>query len=109
MILRSATAVAVLLLVAQGAMAAPSGEESDAVAAGDDVYRHNCARCHGFRMTNPASGVFDLRTFPRDDPARFTGSVRDGKGAMPAWGATLSAAEIESVWRYVSAEPATQP
>ena len=32
------------------------------------------------RMVSPGLVVFDLRKFPRDDPARFRGTVLDGKG-----------------------------
>lgn len=63
------------------------------------IYSRNCARCHGFNMVNPA-GVFDLRTFPDDTP-RFPASVSEGKNAMPAWKAVLSAQDIQALWTYV--------
>jgi cytochrome c6 len=77
--------------------------ESTAEAAnGKTLFSQNCARCHGFNMANPAPGVFDLRTFPTEDKPRFVAAVSEGKGAMPAWKAVLSPAEIESLWAYVS-------
>jgi mono/diheme cytochrome c family protein len=70
---------------------------------GRKIFGQNCSRCHGFNMMNPAPGVFDLRSFPHDDKSRFVSSVTQGKGAMPAWQAVLSAAEIDALWSYVSA------
>lgn len=82
-------------------LSTPEDSAADA-ADGKKVFSQNCARCHGFNMTNPAPGVFDLRTFPTDDKPRFVTAVSEGKGAMPAWKAVLSPAEIESLWSYVS-------
>ena len=80
----------------------PTSVAADGITEGKQLYSQNCARCHGFNMVNPAPGVFDLRTFPTDDKSRFLAAVSDGKGAMPAWKSTLSPAEIESLWSYVS-------
>ena len=76
--------------------------KADPVALGQSLYRQNCARCHGFQMVNPGPGVFDLRTFPRDDKSRFIAAVSNGKGAMPGWQVMLSPEQIELLWRYVS-------
>ncbi len=38
---------------------------------GTTSFRKRCARCHGVNMINPGVGVFDLRTFPPNDKARF--------------------------------------
>jgi mono/diheme cytochrome c family protein len=70
---------------------------------GKTSFRKRCARCHGVNMVNPGVGVFDLRTFPLDDKARFIDSVSNGRNAMPAWKAVLKPADIDALWVYVSA------
>ncbi len=73
-------------------------------AQGKSLYTSYCARCHGLNMvTNGAS--FDLRTFPKDQPERFQRSVSQGLRAMPAWGNTLKAEELQALWLYVSGSP----
>lgn len=69
---------------------------------GKTSYRKRCARCHGVNMMSPGVGVFDLRSFPRDDKARFVNSVLNGKNAMPSWGAVLKPEDIDSLWLYVT-------
>jgi mono/diheme cytochrome c family protein len=72
------------------------------IAQGKNLYRSYCTRCHGLNMVSVGSAFFDLRTFPHDDKPRFVNSVSNGKRAMPAWGGTLSPAEIDLLWTYVS-------
>jgi mono/diheme cytochrome c family protein len=72
------------------------------VQAGAKIYAQNCAPCHGARMLDP-QGAFDLRTFPRDEKARFLNSVTKGKNQMPPWGGLLQPEEIEALWAYVVA------
>ena len=72
---------------------------------GKTSFRKRCARCHGVNMVNPGVGVFDLRTFPQDDKARFVDSVSNGKNAMPSWGEVLSPADIDMLWVYVTGPP----
>ena len=91
-----------LTLMLAAALARASTPASNETADGKQLYSQNCARCHGFNMANPAPGVFDLRTFPAEDKSRFLSAVSEGKGAMPAWKSTLSPAEIESLWSYIS-------
>lgn len=69
---------------------------------GRAMYRDFCQKCHGLNMVSPGGGFFDLRTFPHEDKARFVYSVTNGKRAMPAWGAVLKPADIDTVWAYVS-------
>ena len=69
---------------------------------GKTSFRKRCARCHGVNMVNPGVGVFDLRTFPQDDKARFVDSVANGKNAMPSWGEVLKPADIDMLWVYVT-------
>lgn len=56
-------------------------------------------------MMKPGVGVFDLRTLPRHDKARFVKSVTYGKNAMPAWENVLKPADIDALWIYVSTGP----
>ena len=57
-------------------------------------------------MVSPGLVVFDLRKFPKDDPARFRGSVLDGKGtAMPAFRGRIGDADVDLLWAYVRGGP----
>ena len=50
--------------------------------------------------------TFDLRKFPKDDAARFRGSVLKGKGAgMPAFQGRLGDADVDLLWAYVRGGP----
>jgi len=69
---------------------------------GAALYRLNCATCHGTRMRNPQWAI-DLKTFPRNEPARFIDSVTYGKRNMPPWEDVLSRDDIEALWAYVVA------
>jgi cytochrome c55X len=82
----------------------PAAQAPDeaSIAQGRNLYRSYCTRCHGLNMVSVSSAYFDLRTFPHDDKPRFVSSVTNGKRAMPAWGSTLSPAEIDLLWAYVS-------
>jgi mono/diheme cytochrome c family protein len=67
---------------------------------GAALYATNCESCHGVRMEGPP-WASDLRTFPRDQPARFVDSVANGIRNMPPWGDVLKRDEIEALWAYV--------
>ena len=83
--------------------AAPTSEQVDQ---GREVYEDNCETCHSRNMVSPGLVVFDLRKFPRDDPARFRGSVLDGKGtAMPSFRGRMSDADVDLLWAYVRGGP----
>jgi len=96
--------VASILLTATAlAEAAPTPEEVDQ---GREIYEDSCVTCHGRDMVAPGAVVFDLRKFPRDDPARFRGSVLKGKGtAMPAFQGRISDEDITLLWAYVRGGP----
>ena len=46
---------------------------------------------------------FDLRTLEAKEQERFERAVTQGLRAMPAWGAILKPADVQSLWLYVSA------
>jgi mono/diheme cytochrome c family protein len=68
---------------------------------GRRAYTSTCARCHGINLAVSSSAYFDLRTFPKDEKARFIESVTHGKRQMPAWGGIVKPETIESIWLYV--------
>ncbi len=78
----------------------PSSASAEAVDAGRKLYMGMCARCHGLNLVSSGIG-FDLRTFPAHDKERFARSVTQGLRAMPALGASMTAAQIDLVWVYV--------
>jgi mono/diheme cytochrome c family protein len=96
---------AACLVSAALAQANPPAQTStpENIAAGKRLYTSYCARCHGLNMMTTSTAVFDLRTFPKEQKARFVESVTKGKGAMPAWGGSLKEAELDLLWAYVSA------
>jgi mono/diheme cytochrome c family protein len=96
---------ACLLVIACGPASAQGAFRQEQIQAGEKMYAQRCATCHGQKMQNPDAelGAFDLRYFPREDHDRFVNSVKDGKNTMPAWGALISAADIEALWAYLCA------
>ncbi len=86
---------------AAAASARPAAADPVTVEAGRQLYKNYCQKCHGLNMVSPGGAYFDLRHFPPDDKARFVDSVTLGKRAMPAWGGTLQAQDIDRLWAYV--------
>ena len=96
----------IVIALALALLRAPAAAE-DAVAPeqiqrGADIYARNCSPCHGPRLKGEDS-AFDLRTFPRDQRARFVTSVTRGKNTMPAWGDVIKGDDVEALWAYVTA------
>ena len=79
-----------------------TGFTPEQIQAGVRIYARNCSPCHGTRMLEP-QGAFNLRTFPRDQRARFVTVVTKGKNTMPPWGDVLNAEDIDALWAYVVA------
>jgi mono/diheme cytochrome c family protein len=69
---------------------------------GAALYASHCESCHGVRMIGPPWAI-DLKTFPRDKPARFADAVTYGVRNMPPWGDLLKPDDIEALWAYVVA------
>jgi mono/diheme cytochrome c family protein len=69
---------------------------------GRDVYEQQCAVCHGPQGEGGAglrlAGGSVVARFPRiEDQQTF---VRSGKGAMPAFGGSLTAEQLRAVVEY---------
>lgn len=65
-------------------------------------YDQICVHCHGVNMENSGTSTYDLRLFPVDEQARFTESVLNGKGEMPAWKGKLSENEVAELFSYIT-------
>jgi mono/diheme cytochrome c family protein len=78
----------------------PKGNDAELVE-GRSVFVANCQRCHGPRGQGGAgarlAGVV-TRSFPNIQ--NEINVVTNGAGAMPAWGTTLTPAQIKAVVRY---------
>jgi mono/diheme cytochrome c family protein len=94
-----------LLLACAGAGAQDVGVKpfaAEQIKKGAALYATHCEACHGVRMVGPPWAI-DLKTFPRDNPARFVDSVTYGVRAMPPWGDLLKPEEIQALWAYLVA------
>ena len=99
-----------------GASATGAGDTAAAPAVasvelGAKVYAERCALCHGASGKGDGTAAAALNPKPRDhtdgtymkarsDEELLT-VIRNGKGTMPAWGAILNEAEIQSVLLFV--------
>jgi mono/diheme cytochrome c family protein len=78
-----------------------------------DIFRTNCARCHGAdgRGDTPLGHTYQAPNFTDDEwwrtNSKITGNrslvsiVTNGKGGMPAFGKKLKPSEIRSLVNYV--------
>ena len=96
--------------------AMPQRRRSPAQARGEkvlDLYRTNCARCHGAdgRGDTPLGHTYKSPDFTDPDwwrknsditsTAKLSGIVRRGKGGMPAFGKKLTRTDIRLLVGYV--------
>ena len=100
----------IVCLLSFALAAAQSKRKTVAVA---ELFRNNCARCHGMdgRGDTPQGEKYQVPDFTdkewwRKDPASKTSSaltsiVARGKEEMPAFGKTLSPAEIKQLVSHV--------
>jgi mono/diheme cytochrome c family protein len=77
------------------------GGAADA-AAGRSVFTSNCASCHTLRDAGATGTVGPNLDELRPDDATVERQVINGGGGMPAFGSTLSRADIANVSAYVS-------
>ncbi len=90
-------------LLALGATARASGEETSSAAAGARIYAKYCETCHGEELQNNSGVVFDLRRLRADEYERFVASVMNGKRAMPSWSGVLDQSQLDALWSYIRA------
>lgn len=110
--------LAMLLLLSCGSGATPSGLDPDRVAQGREIYRADCAECHGPNgegepnwKRRRADGTFPApphtaegHTWHHGDGTLFSIIKAGGAGpnsAMPAFGDRLTDQEIVAVLAYV--------
>jgi mono/diheme cytochrome c family protein len=98
-----------------GETPAPAGGDmagGDAkVTQGSTLYAEKCALCHGATGHGDGVGAAALDPKPRNHTdgtymnaqsnEALVAVVKDGKGQMPAWGATMSDEEVHAVLAYV--------
>jgi mono/diheme cytochrome c family protein len=82
---------------------AEGGTPDPVLVQGRDIWQANCTRCHGGAGGGGAGPSLKGPWTPDRSPdhATMIAVVTDGRGAMPRFGASLSAEEIEAVVRYV--------
>ena len=70
------------------------------------VYQRSCAGCHGFDgySAYPEAPSFALGERLGQSDAVLVKSILEGKGDMPVWGASLSAADVRGIVRYIRHE-----
>jgi mono/diheme cytochrome c family protein len=96
---------------AGGSTDGAAGGGDTQVAMGQTIYAEKCALCHGATGMGDGPGAVALDPKPRNhtDGAYMNAQtneqlhevIKNGKGQMPAWGATMSDAEIDAVIAYV--------
>ncbi|GAB3298021.1 hypothetical protein GCM10027511_13170 [Hymenobacter humi] len=91
--LRVAAFSLLLSLLLQPAAATPP------VLPGQVLYQKNCLRCHGANGKKGANGAHDLTKSNLNAFGR-TYMVTNGMGKMPAFGKTLSPAQVQQVVAY---------
>lgn len=104
-------AVVALLLVAGAcssgtAPEVPEGADGTAdpvLVEGRDVWSSNCSRCHGDSGGGGSGPQLSDGTAEElyPDPTDMEGVIADGKDAMPSFGGSLTAEEIEAVTAYI--------
>jgi mono/diheme cytochrome c family protein len=105
-------ALVLLVLVAGALLVACSNEDSPTLSGdqandpqlvlGEQVYKDNCARCHGNAGGGGAGPKLADGRVARDfpNPEDQANVVRNGRGSMPAWKSKLSEEQIQAVVRY---------
>ncbi len=73
------------------------GGDGGSSADGAALFTSNCSGCHGADGT----GVSGPNITGEDNRAAMIAIVTNGEGGMPAFGSTLSGAEIEAIVDYV--------
>jgi uncharacterized membrane protein SirB2 len=70
------------------------------VSTGITLYEQNCVRCHGDKGDAGLSGAIDLSR-SNIGPNAKEAIIKQGKGAMPAYGTAMSQTQIDSLVVYI--------
>jgi mono/diheme cytochrome c family protein len=78
--------------------------DTETVQSGEELYRAQCAACHGPDGTGGLPGTPDFTTEEvntdlMSEPGRYYCSIAEGVGVMPAFGASL---DDEELWQVVT-------
>jgi mono/diheme cytochrome c family protein len=79
---------------------APATAQEQETARGQQVFLHNCTRCHGKHGDKGFLGAKDL-TKSSLSPDAAKKIILEGKGFMPSWKKRLTVSEIDLVIRYI--------
>ena len=95
------------LIGAKDDKAAATGSKAAAAPDGKALFVSNCGGCHTLARAGTNGNVGPNLGDLKPSVATVTATVKSGKGTMPAFGDTLSAAEIDAVAAFVAGvEPA---
>ncbi len=82
---------------------------------GQSLYKSNCATCHGVTGHGASSIVTERQVFfdspdwhARYTDAQLTGIIKNGKGIMPAFGSSISDADLKTLVTYMRSLPKAQ-
>jgi mono/diheme cytochrome c family protein len=97
-------ALASIPLLGTAQDATPSGQETDMLAQGEQIFTNVCIACHqpggvGIEGIYPPLNGNPLLT--GDDPTYFISTVLTGRGGMPAFAGIYSDEEVASIVSYV--------
>ena len=88
----------VLLLVVVALVAASCRTGGDLSDNPGQLYQTNCASCHGVTGAGGTGGSIVESDY---QPAPLAEIIRNGQGTMPAFGRTLSDAEVDALVTFV--------
>lgn len=93
-----------------------AGQGGTAEPDGAALFRQHCAFCHGedgkaetFVARQPGMPDVGQLAHPTYSPARQRTILREGQGAMPAFGSRLSPPQLEALLRYISSLSVPSP
>jgi mono/diheme cytochrome c family protein len=86
----------------------PGSEESAEFAEGESIFTSTCGSCHTLKEAGTSGEVGPNLDELEPSEATVEKQVTNGGGGMPAFGGTLSEAEIKTVALYVSVLAGTE-
>jgi mono/diheme cytochrome c family protein len=86
----------------------PGSEESAEFAEGESIFTSTCGSCHTLKEAGTSGEVGPNLDELEPSQATVEKQVTHGGGGMPAFGGTLSKAEIKTVALYVSVMAGTE-